>query len=349
MSNPRRSRIKASLGIGASLLIAGLAAWVLYRTFQRISVADVVENMRNAPPEALLAAAACAFGALFMLSLYEIVVVRYVKHNIGRARPMITALITYPLGHAVGQAMLSAGALRYRMYAPIGFSAMEVGATALLCNLPFALAFGLLFDIALVTSADALAPMFRISSGWLLALGCLGLAKDAGYLLFIWRRKAPIRLGGWEVQAPTLRFTWLQLLVGILDVVLVSSVLYLLLPATAGLDYLPFLAVFLASVLVGILSHVPAGLGVLESMLLVLLPDVPPAELLASVLLYRVIYEILPLVFSLTLWGAYELLAPDGARMRLTRPMTALRSIARARAQRRRSSGADRPTIDSSE
>ena len=349
MSNPRRSRIKATLGIGASLLIASLAAWVLYRTFQRISLADVVDNMRRAPTEALLAAAACAFGALFMLSLYEIVVVRYVKHNIGRLKPMITALITFPLGHAVGQAMLSAGALRFRMYAPIGFTAMEVGATALLCNLPFALGFMLLFDIALVTSADALAPLFRISGAWLLALGCIGLAKDAAYFAFIWLRKEPIRLGGWEVQVPTMRFTLLQLVIGIVDVVLVSSVLYLLLPASAGLGYLPFLAVYLASVLVGILSHVPAGLGVLESVLLVLLPEVPPAELLASVLLYRVIYEILPLLFSLSLWGAYELLAPDGARMRLTRPMTALRSIARARAQRRRSNGADRPTTDSSE
>ena len=235
MSNPRRSRIKATLGIGASVLIAGLAALVLYRTFQRISLAEVLDNMRRVPIETLLAAAACAFGALFMLSLYEIVVVRYVKHNIGKARPMITAvLITFPLGHAVGQAMLSAGALRFRMYAPIGFTAMEVGATALLCNLPFALGFGLLFDIALVSGADALAPLFRISSAWLVALGCVGLAKDAGYLVFIWLRKAPIRLGGWEVPVPTMRLTLLQLVIGVVDVVLVSSVLYLLLPASAG-------------------------------------------------------------------------------------------------------------------
>jgi uncharacterized membrane protein YbhN (UPF0104 family) len=348
MTNPRRNRIKAVLGIGASLVIAGLAVWVLYRTFQRTSLAEVADHMRSASVDALVAAAACAFGALFMLSLYEIVVVRYVKHYIGRVKPMITALITFPLGHAVGQAMLSGGALRYRMYAPVGFSAMEVGATALLCNLPYALGFGLLFDIALVSSADALSPLFRISSGWLLALGCVGLAKDVGYLAFVWLRKAPIRLGGWAVTVPTMRFTLLQLVIGIADVVLVSSVLYLLLPASAGLEYLPFLAVYLASVLVGVLSHVPAGLGVLESVLLLLLPEVPPAELLASVLLYRVVYEILPLLFSLSLWGGYELIADDGVRMRLTRPAVALRSLARARAQRR-TSGAERPTIDRSE
>jgi hypothetical protein len=66
------------------------------------------------------------------------------------------------------------------------------------------------------------------------------------------------------------------------------------------------------------------------------------------VLLYRVIYEILPLLFSLTLWGGYELISDDGVRMRLMRPATALRSMARQRAQRR-AMGAERPTIDKSD
>lgn len=320
MRDPRRSRIKTYVGVGASVLIACLAAWVLYRTFQRISIADVVAKMQAVPASALLLAAACAAGAFTTLALYEIVVVRYVKHCIGRAKPVITALIAFPLGHAVGQAMLSGGALRYRMYTPAGFTAMEVGATVLLCNLPYALGFGLLFDLALVFGAERLAPLFRISSQWLFVLGCIGLAKDAGYLLVVKLRKAPIRFGGWAVNLPTLRLTLLQLLVGIIDVVLVSSILYILLPESARLPYLPFLAVYLASVLAGVLSHVPAGLGVIESMLLLLLPHVPPADLLASVLLYRVIYEIVPVVLALALWGAYELLAADGALPRLLRP-----------------------------
>jgi uncharacterized membrane protein YbhN (UPF0104 family) len=222
--------------------------------------------------------------------------------------------------------MLSGGALRYRMYTPAGFSAMEVGATVLLCNLPYALGFGLLFDLALVFGAERLAPLFRISSQWLFALGCIGLAKDVGYVLFVKLRKAPIRLGGWAVNLPPLRLTLLQFLVGIVDVVFISSVLYVLLPESARLPYLPFLAVYLASVLAGVLSHVPAGLGVLESMLLLLLPHVPPAELLASVLLYRVIYEVVPLVLALALWGAYELLSTDGALVRLLKPGAATRS-----------------------
>lgn len=319
MRDPRRNRLKSALGVVASVAIAGTAAYVLFRTFERISVADVVAGMRAVPVHALLVASACAAGAFCALAAYEVAVVRYVKHCIGRAKPVITALIAFPLGHAVGQAMLSGGALRYRMYTPKGFTAMEVGATVLLCNLPYALGFSLLFDLALVFAADHLEPLFHVSSRWLVLIGCIGLVKDAGYLAFIWWRKAPVRLGGWAVNMPTPRLTMLQLIVGLVDIGLVSSVLYLLLPESARIPYLPFLAVYLASVFAGVLSHVPAGLGVLESMLLLLLPQVPPAQLLASVLLYRVIYEIVPLLVALVLWAGYELLADDGARTRLLR------------------------------
>jgi phosphatidylglycerol lysyltransferase len=319
VTDPRRPRWKVALGVVASIAIASLAAYVLFRTFERISVADVLRSMRATPMQLLLLASACAAGAFLTLAVYEIAVVRYVKHCIGPARPMLTAFIAFPLGHAIGQAVLSGGALRYRMYSPAGFSATEVGATVLMAGLPYLLAFGLLFDLALVFGAERLAPLFRLSSGWLLALGLLGLAKDLGYLAFVRLRKAPIRLGGWAVRVPSLGMTALQILVGTLDIVLVSSVLYLLLPDSAAIAFLPFVAVYLASVLVGVLSHVPAGLGVLESMLLLLLPHVPPAELLAAVLLYRVIYEIVPVLLALALWGTFELGSQHGAWRRLLR------------------------------
>jgi uncharacterized membrane protein YbhN (UPF0104 family) len=308
------------MGIAVSVLIGSLALWVLYHTFQRISLADVLAQARATPLHTLLLAAACAWGALFTLALYEIAVVRYVKQAVGRAKPVMTALIAFPLGHAVGGAMLSGGAIRYRMYSPVGLSAMEVGAAVLMCNLPYALALGLMLDLSLLLAAHRLAPLFRLSSEVLMLLGGVGFAKDVAYLLLVAFRRAPVRFRDWSFSLPTPAMTALQYLVGIIDVTLVSSVLYLLLPETAHLAYLPFLAVYLASVLVGILSHVPAGLGVLESMLLLLLPDVPPEQLLASVLMYRVVFEIIPLLVALALWGSFETFAHDGVRLRLMRP-----------------------------
>lgn len=336
MPDPRRNRIKTYAGVAVSLMLAALAGWVLWRTFQRISFADVVAQMRALPLSTLALAALCAASAFTVLACYEIVVVRYVKGAIGRARPMLTAYIAFPLGHAVGQAMLSGGAVRYRMYTPAGFSATEVGAAALLANMPYGLAFGLLLDIALVFAADMLAAMFRVDRQWLFLLGCVGLCKDAAYVLTILLRKRPIKLGGWSVNLPSPAMTALQLVVGLADIFLISAVLYLLLPQSIGIGYLAFLGAYLASVLVGVLSHVPAGLGVLESMLLLLLPDVPPEQLLAAVLMYRVIYEIVPVLCSLALWFAFEGFSRDGA---LLRTMGRQAPIDRP----------DNPTIDSSD
>jgi glycosyltransferase 2 family protein len=315
---PRRSPLKTAVGVGVSVAIACLAAWVLWDTFQRINFADVVDQIRALPAATLAFAGLCAAGAFVTLACYEIVVVRYVKHCIGRAKPMVTAFIAFPLGHAVGQSVLSGGALRYRMYTPAGFSATEVGATVLLASMPYALAFGLLMDLSLVFAADRLEAVFRVPSHWLLTLGCVGLAKDAGYALLVVLRRKPVKLGGWSVSLPTPAMTALQLLVGVIDLGLISGILYLLLPDSAGIGYLPFLAIYLASILAGVLSHVPAGLGVLESMLLLLLPDVPPEQLLAAVLVYRAIYEIIPALGALALWGGYEAFATDGARSRLS-------------------------------
>ncbi len=320
MPEARRQRIRTIAGVVVSVLIGSLALWVLYRTFQQISIVDVLARMRAMPRDTLLLAALCAATAFGVLALYEAAVVRYVKGTIGRARPVVTALIAFPLGHAIGQAMLSGGAIRYRMYAPAGFTAMEVGATVLMCNLAYGLAVGLLLDVSLVVAAERLAPLFRVSADWLRVLGGIGLAKDAGYLLLVLFRRAPVRVRGWSFKLPTPAMTALQYLVGVVDVLLISSVLYLLLPESVELAYLPFLAVYLASVLVGIVSHVPAGLGVIESVLLLLLPGVPPEQLLASVLMYRVIFEIVPLLLGLALWGGFEAFAHDGARLRFMRP-----------------------------
>ncbi len=139
-------------------------------------------------------------------------------------------------------------------------------------------------------------------------------------MLLILLRKRAVKLGGWSVNLPTPAMTALQLCVGLADIFLVSSVLYLLLPASWAFRTCAFLGAYLASMLAGVLSHVPAGLGVLESMLLLLLPDVPPEQLLAAVLMYRVIYEIIPVLLALALWGTFEGFSRDGVLLRAVRP-----------------------------
>ena len=125
------------------------------------------------------------------------------------------------------------------MYTPAGFTAMEVGATVLLANLPYALAFGLMLDLSLVLGAERLAPIFRV--GAQSGSSCSVVSVSQGRRLPAARRlrKAPVRLGGWAVNLPTPAMTALQLVVGLIDLTLVSNVMYMLLPESANIGYLP--------------------------------------------------------------------------------------------------------------
>ena len=214
---------------------ATLAAWVLWRTFQRIKLADVFAQMRAVPVGTLALAALCAAGAFTTLACYEIAVVRYVKHCIGRAKPMVTALIAFPLGSCdrPGHAERRGAALPHvhagGVFGDGSRCDRAAGEPAVRARVR------LVLDISLVVAAETLEPMFRISSTWLVTLGCIGLAKDCGYLLLVVHARKPVRLGGWHVNLPTPAMTALQLVVGIVDIGLVSSVLYLLLPESAGI------------------------------------------------------------------------------------------------------------------
>ena len=60
---------------------------------------------------------------------------------------------------------------------------------------------------------------------------------------------------------------------------------------------------FVAAVLLGFLSHAPGSLGVIEATMLVGLPQFPKEELLASLLVFRVLYFIIPLCLRPSFWA----------------------------------------------
>jgi uncharacterized membrane protein YbhN (UPF0104 family) len=98
----------------------------------------------------------------------------------------------------------------------------------------------------------------------------------------------------------------MQWALGVVEILLVATVLYLLMPRDIGLSIAAFLAAYLIGILVSQASHVPAGLGVLEASLLVMLPQVEPERLLAGVLAYRILFEVLPLLVALGLLAWHE-------------------------------------------
>ena len=288
------------------LSIAGLAAWVLVERIEQIDLDQVLLDLRAVPVPIMLVALLCSAGVYTTVGLYEGIAVRIASGRNLRRQAFRTAVIANPLGRAIGVAMASGGALRYRMYAPEGLSIREVGAVILLVAMPYVFGVGWLIDLSLLLHLQDAARAFKLPVAIVAVFGVFGLAKDVGWLAFVASRKEPITIRGQSIRLPSLRDALVQIAFGLVQISLMTTILYLFMPPELNMTWPAFVAIYCLSFVAGQVSNVPAGLGVLEAALFLLLPQVPPGKLVGAVLAYRAVYELLPLGVALVLLLIYE-------------------------------------------
>ncbi|MGB5131924.1 MAG: hypothetical protein WBO00_04875 [Steroidobacteraceae bacterium] len=309
-----KSRLGKLLPPIASFVIIAIAAIVLWRKLASVDPSGVAASFAAISGSALVLAALFTAGALFSMALYEVQMLRYIRPTARWQRPFVTALIAYPIGHAVGLGAFSGGAIRYRIYSAAGYGAADIGKLILLSVMPFASGLGLLAGVAMLAETEGVAEVLPLQPQVVTMIGAGLLLTHIIYVAMVIARVRP--LGAWvpAFELPSPRLTTIQYLLGIVEVLCAIAVLYMLLPAGAGIGFPAFVAVYVTAVAAGAVSGVPAGLGVFESILLVTLTGVPAEELLGAVLAYRLVYELLPFITGLLLLLAYEAWAPRGAR-----------------------------------
>jgi uncharacterized membrane protein YbhN (UPF0104 family) len=290
------TRLLPAMVSAAIIVVAGL---VLYRTLGRIDVADVTASFAAIPRGRLALAGVFTLLALLSLAAYEVVMLRTFRPDMPARRPVLTALVAYPVGHAIGFGALSGGAIRYRSYSAAGLSTFDIGKIVVLSALPYAAGLGVLCALALVLDAPGAARLLDIGAG-------TATLAHAAYAWAVLRIRRPLDLKRVRLELPGPRLTAFQYALGIAEVLCGIAVLYVLLPPGTGVGFLSFAAVYVIAILAGLLSSVPAGLGVFESVLLLMLRDVAPGELLGSILAYRLIFELLPFVAGIMLFVGWE-------------------------------------------
>ena len=288
------------------LSIAAVAIWVVAQRIGEIDFDEVMRDLAAVPMPIVIAALLCSAGVYTTVGLYEGIAVRLASGRNLRRQAFRTAVIANPLGRAIGVAMVSGGALRYRMYAPEGLSIREVGAIILLVAMPYVFGVGWLIDISLLLHLQDAARAFQLPVAVVAIFGVLGLAKDVGWLAFVASRTEPITIRGQSIRLPSLRDALVQIAFGLVQISLMTTILYLFMPPELNMTWPAFVAIYCLSFVAGQVSNVPAGLGVLEAALFLLLPQVPPGKLVGAVLAYRALYELLPLGVALVLLLIYE-------------------------------------------
>jgi glycosyltransferase 2 family protein len=288
------------------LSIAAVAVWVLAQRLGEIDFDEVLRDLGAVPMPIVIAALLCSAGVYTTVGLYEGIAVRLASGRNLRRQAFRTAVIANPLGRAIGVAMVSGGALRYRMYAPEGLSIREVGAIILLVAMPYVFGVGWLIDVSLLLHLEDAGRAFQLPVAVVAVFGVLGLAKDVGWLAFVSSRKKPITIRGQSIRLPSLRDALVQIGFGLVQISLMTTILYLFLPPELNMTWPAFVAIYCLSFVAGQISNVPAGLGVLEAALFLMLPHVPPGKLVGAVLAYRAVYELIPLGAALLLLLIYE-------------------------------------------
>ncbi|WP_339379171.1 lysylphosphatidylglycerol synthase domain-containing protein [aff. Roholtiella sp. LEGE 12411] len=139
-------------------------------------------------------------------------------------------------------------------------------------------------------------------------IGVIFLLLVITYLLGSIFLKQPLLIRGQRFLFPSFKISLAQIAVSSLDWIFAAAVLYTLLPTNTPLSYLDFLGIYLLAMFAGVVSNVPGGLGVFETVILLILSSkVSAAAILGSMLAYRGVYYFLPLLLAVGLLGFYEI------------------------------------------
>jgi len=298
----RQKQILHRLGVAISVLVIGIACFVLFHMLRGIDVDDVVDAIKETEPRQIVLAGLFVTAGYFTLTFYDLFAVRAIGHDHVPYRiNALSAFTSYSIGHNVGASVFTGGAVRYRIYSAWGLNAIDVAKICFLAGLTFwlgnaaVLGLGIAYHPEAASSIDQLPPwlnrMFAV--GILLAL--------VAYVAWVWSRPRVVGRGPWTVVLPGGPLTLLQIVIGIVDLGFCALAMYVLVPDEPNLGFVVVAVIFVSATLLGFASHSPGGLGVFDAAMLVGLWQMDREELLAGMLLFRMLYYLAPFIISVIL------------------------------------------------
>jgi glycosyltransferase 2 family protein len=315
------------IGAVLSLAIIAVAVAALYRILRTINGREVVDALVTTDWRDVALSGLCVAGGYFTLTFYDLFALRTIgRREVPYWGAALAGFTSYSVGHNIGASVFTGGAVRYRIYSAWGLSAAEVAKICFVAGLTFwlgnatVLGLGIAYAPQAATAIDQL-PAWLNRGGAFLILAVLAL-----YVAWVWQRPRVVGGHGWSIALPDGPLTLLQIGIGIVDLGFCALAMYVLVPDEPNIGFVTLAVIFVSATLLGFASHAPGGLGVFDAAMLVALWQFDKEDLLAGLLLFRLLYYIVPFVLSLFILGGRELLLA----LRGTRPppILALPSLA---------------------
>ena len=290
-----------------SLAFFALALWLLHGELKDFRYRDVIRFFDQLPASRVLLAVGFTIAGYFALTGYDTLAIRYIGKEVSYWKIALASFAGYAFSNTLGMPLFTGTPLRARLYSGWGLTALDIARIVVLSYLTFWLGFLSLGGTAFLLEPIAVPARLHlpVTSAW--PVGVLFLGLVAAYLAATVLRRRPVAIKGMEFAIPRPGMALLQIGVASLDWSLAGAVLYALLPADWHLGFFHFLGVFLFAQVAGLLSNVPGGLGVFETMMVLLLPpELPRPQLLAAMVAYRAVYYFLPLMLAAVSLGVHE-------------------------------------------
>jgi glycosyltransferase 2 family protein len=322
----RHRQILHKLGVAVSITVIGIACYVLYHMLRNIDTFEVIEAIKSTEPRSIALAALFVAAGYFTLTFYDLFAVRAIgRSDIPYRVNALAAFASYSIGHNVGASVFTGGAVRYRIYSAWGLNAIDVAKICFIAGLTFWLGNAAVLGIGIAYHPEAASSVDQLPS-WLNRVIAIAIIVGlVAYVVWVWVRPRNVGRGPWTVVLPGGPLTLLQIAIGIVDLGFCALAMYTLVPDEPNLGFVVVAVIFVSATLLGFASHSPGGLGVFDAAMLVGLWQMDKEDLLAGMLLFRVLYYIAPFVISVILLTFREVII--GTRSKRLRQAAAAMAV----------------------
>lgn len=288
------------------LLIAAaicLAVLLVYRSLGRYSFEEIEESVGAIPGWRLASALGFVACSYLCLTGFDALALRYAGKPLSYPRTALASFTSLSIGHNVGLAALSSGAVRYRFYSRWGLSAEQVAKVIVFCGATVGLGLATLAGLALLLRPGGGPNLLGLDRPAAILLGLVCLALPLAYVLICAFVRRRLRLWSWSFEPPRSVLALGQIVIGTLNFSCVAACIHQLLAGFSDAGYLDVASAYVTANIAALISHVPGGLGVLEATMLSILPD---AESIGALVAFRVLYFFVPVTIGVPILIASE-------------------------------------------
>jgi phosphatidylglycerol lysyltransferase len=302
-------RLLPYIGGGGALLLFAAALLILHSHLQAFRPSEVRRALGSLQAWQPFTALGLAAASYLLLTFYDVLALRHIERRLPYRRVALASFIGYAFSHTLGFGSVIGPAVRYRLYTPLGLSTGEVAEASAFVIITFVTGIVAVFPLVVLWDPSSLEAL-GITGLAVIAIGMFAAILTAGYVGLGWWINRPLRVLGYLLDLVRPREAIAQIALSVGDPVLVAAVLFVCLPHASAVAYPHVLAIYVLAFVAGMISHVPGGLGVFDAVVLVgLSAHLSPDQILAGLLAFRVIYQLIPAIVAGVLFAIMEVVA----------------------------------------